>query len=317
MRYLVNITSEVAVEYASLLLSEILRFDVRAEIDLNQSGQVISYEEADLKCSKKPIKKSKLKRSYDLILVIGDDFNNAFLSDCKKCFIQVTTNFKEGKKINIKALNSFDRVYTDLPSYSKKNIHIGHFFNDVIRKHNFEEQTSDLPVIGISLTSKRNLDKVAKLVREASRKVDCTWSIYRNGIDINKLQNLEKVDFVSSQLDQLKNSAICIVDSELNSIASTLLNCPQITISSNIGFLGLRKSKALIINELLDEGLLRSFSSNQIEDIIDEIQLILNDHEYCASMLTAYQRFKEKVGTGPVIRETARDIVEWIEEDVA
>ena len=105
------------------------------------------------------------------------------------------------------------------------------------------------------------------------------------------------------------------MDSELNSIASIILNCPQILISIKAGFLGLRKPETIIINELLDEDLLSTFSLNQVEDIIKEIQSILTDHEYCASMLTAYQGFKEKVGTGPVIRETAREIVDWIEKD--
>ncbi len=324
MKYLIVTNSRESAEYAGLLISEINRFDVRAQVSVNTSkGRIEKLNETLVFSTKyKPLKKRNLQElDYDLIIVIGDSFDSSLLrkvslSRTLTCFFLLTKDHKVSPLIYKKALKNFSKVFVDIPVYELQNNseQIGHYLNDVIKKHNFIESHSERLTIGVLIKEKKNLANIKQLIRSYSdNSNNCTW--YLGGCFIDNKQMPNNVRVISNHLDLLKNANVVIVDSEIDSIGALLMNCPQISISGKHRLLGFSKAEKLLINEISGQKIIKSFRPNQFKLIEEELNLLIGDHEYCASMLAVYQNCKNKIGTQPVARSAAQSIIDWLEEN--
>ncbi|MEP1035114.1 hypothetical protein [Ekhidna sp.] len=327
MKYLIVTNSPESNNYAKLLAAELRRYDIRAEIFTNVNGRVEqSNENFEFPVKSKPIKSKHLKNSgFDLLIVIGETFDKRLVQKVTSrgaftCFFQLTLNYKDANSIYQSALTLFDKVFVDLPIHNPEanSNQIGHFLNDIIRKHHFSENYSDQLRIGALLSDEKNIGKLKKIIREFQKKSkECQWIVYVNmptEISKSRFRSLENVKVVDSELNLLKYANAVIVDSELDSIAAAFLNCPQISISGKYGIFGFTKTKKPLINECLKTDIIKNLIPNEHELIVGELSSLLNDHEHCASMMASYQKFKDKVGTQPVARTAAQMITEWLEE---
>lgn len=328
MKYLVNIACENATKYTSLLIDEIQRFDVRAEVYINRAGQVVAYVENQvLSSSQKPVKSSHFKSNdYDLLIVVGEHFNNVWkpstTKNIRSCFFQITSNYEKGTDVYVKAINQFDKVFVDQPIYPSnvRSEHIGHYLNDIIRKYEFNGDRSDRLTIAVLINQKRNINRIHRLVEAVTeQQTNCQWIVSSDGLnekDLFSLTQLDNCRFERMKLDQLKISNATIVDSQIDSITAALLNCPQVSVVTSQNIIGISKIQTPLVNRIIGEDLIKSVLPAKHELIITELFKIINDHEYCATLLEGYQRFKESVGAQPVTRNAARKIIEWLENDV-
>lgn len=325
MKYLVVTDTPESQDFAKLLIEEIRRFDVRSEIFVNKRRKVEKYDETNHEFDSKH---SSIKRQYlisqkfDLLIVVGEAFEAKLISKLKSigtktCYFQVTRDLSDGKRVNKQATRHFDKVFTDLPVYeSHPNLEcIGHFMSDVIRKHHFSENDSMMLNIGLLINQRKNTSKSTRFIKEFSKRHDCKWVIGGNARERLKsnTDSIKNIEISDNNLDLLKKVNAVIVDSEKDSICAALLNCPQISISGRYAPLSYSKRKSLI-NEVLNETLLNVYSPGETHQLENELKLLLNDHEYCASMMAGYQKFKDTVGTQPVCRMAVGKMIEWLEE---
>ncbi len=329
MKYLINITSDEAVNFSALLINEISRFDLRAQIFLNNDVEALENtdEERLLSSVSKTIDNRHFRiNDYDLLVVIGTEFgkigswkNNKGM---KTCFFQITNEYKRALEINRNAVAKFDKVFPDLPLYPKnsENIHLGYYLNDVIRKHEFEHAIDQQLTISFIVDYRSNLPAIVRLVRALSINYqDCKWVFSGKGInksDIPRFAGIKNIELAANKLNQLKKSNAVFVDSDISSITAALINCPQIYISNDRKYLGLSVSpRKPLINEFFDDEVIRPYLPQKPKELAKELDLLLNNHEYCATQLTSYQMLKEKIGANPVVREAAQKIVDWLEEE--
>ncbi|WP_436517504.1 hypothetical protein [Ekhidna sp. To15] len=327
MNYLIITSSPESKDCAEILTEEIRRFDIRAEIYCNSNSETtkVSEDGLEFEIAYSPIKPTFIQAiKFDLLVVIGESFDRNLIRRIKNqggktCYFLQTANYNTGIRSHRRALKSFDKAFVDLPIYDSvpKSEIIGHYLNDTIRKYEFSQTDSEGLVIGIVIGEHRNLNRLIYFVKIFSKRIkSCQWNIHSslaNEVIRSKLDSLN-VNLNSNKLDTLKNSNAVIVDSEIDSIAAAFMNCPQISISGKHGLLGFTKTEKPLVNEILGQNVVKNFKPNQFDLIQEELNLLLNNHEYCASMLASYQDFKNKIGTQPVVRTAAQTLVNWMEE---
>ncbi|MEO9482117.1 MAG: hypothetical protein ABJG47_01670 [Ekhidna sp.] len=327
MRYLIITNSQESSDFARLLANEIERFDIRSEIFTNSGKElrIHSNEECQFSSEYRRIKSAHLDQKFDLLCVIGSTFDGRLVSKLRKlqaktCFFQITADYSTGRKIYEQAFARFHKVYVDVPVYDLRTTSecIGHYVNDLIRKHDFKGETSEELRIGLLINKEANFKKIPNLIKSVSEKENtCRWLIggkEPSGKSIEYIKSFGNIDFVENRLDVLKSANAVILDSEQDSVAAALLNCPQISIAEEPGFLGFTKAAQSLINKVEGREIIKTFKSNEHEQVIGELDLVLNNHEYCATMMVGYQEFKEKLGAQPVARSAVQKITEWIEK---
>lgn len=329
MKYCIVTTCKESVDYAKLLATEILRFDIRAQLFANSGNSVIELgDELNFDSGYRRIKSSHFSiKTYDLFIVIGDRFDTKLLAKAKSAgiktsYFQITFDHSSGHKNYTLALKKFDRVFIDLPIYSDhpKSETMGHYLNDLIRKYDFADHETDQLKVGFLIGNKSRIPHFIKLIKKLSPTVSgCEWLI---GLDSSMdqiantgIESISNARVVGQKFDVLKYANVVIVDSEKDAISASFLNCPQVFMANKKGLFSFSKSKRSLINCVLNKDLIKNFPSNQYDSIAAELNLVLNDHEYCASMMAGYQEFKEKVGTQPVARNAAQKIIDWLEEE--
>ena len=308
MNYLILANSGSSIQYAHLLIDEILRYDVRASIFINHNRSISEYSESgvDFSTDGRAIKLKILKEySFDLIIIIGSAFSEKLVKRLrsvgrKVCFFQITLDYLEGYKTCLAATSCFDKVFVDIPFNLKSDkVHqIGSYQSDLIRKYDFSSSNADGLNIGILVRHGKNLSKLSKLKERLAKEIkDCRWHFYsdtnQKEFRISGLSG-KRDELSSSKLNLFKNANAVIVDSEEDSITAALMNCPQISISGKQGLFGLLPSRKILVNEVIGKKTIVGLKHTQYDLIKTELTRILNDHEYCASMLTDYQEFKRK-----------------------
>lgn len=326
MNYLIVTSSEEASNYAELLVKEIQRYDIRAVVFRNAGNTLRRYTEEDTNFAIKyeSIKsKQLLTQKIDLSIFVGETFDKRLVkrgrrNKGKACFLQMTDDYLSGIREYERAVTSFDKVLVDLPIYRSdlKSEHIGHYLSDSIRRHDFVDKRSEQLSIGILIRDTKNLNSLSKLTKTFSKARICKWNVYSDlskELVVSSFKELD-IEVYSNKLDALKYSNAVIVDSETDSMAAALMNCPQVSISGKWRLFGFSEEKHPIVNQVAHQEVIKNFKPNKIGLIKNELNLILSDHEYCASMLTAYQEVKEEIGTQPVTRTVAQKLVEWLED---
>ena len=125
----------------------------------------------------------------------------------------------------------------------------------------------------------------------------------------NKASNYQ---FIKS-LEGIKRANAAIVCSEQDSIRSAHLNCPHLILQESKGFWQKNQLESPLINDIVDTSLVKKIPTVNYDDIVNELNKILNNHQYCASHMHVYQSFKEIIGTEFVARKACKWILEWLE----
>ena len=327
MKYCIVTTCEESADYARLLVTEISRFDIRAEIFINSGNSMVERgDKVNFDSRFRGIKSNHFKANkYDLLAVIGDRFDSKLVASAKSTgvktsFFQITPDHSSGLKTHASAIKKFDKVFTDFPmDHHSTSEAIGHYLNDLIRKYDFDNHETDQLKVGLLIGNKK-IPEIIKLTESLTPVVgDCEWLI---GLDSSmdqsgksRLESVRNGRVLDQKLDVLKQSNAVIVDSEKDAVGAAFLNCPQIRIANKRSFFSFSTVRRTLINYVLSKELIKQIPLNQVNEIARALNLVLNDHEYCASIMTGYQAFKEKVGTQPVARNAAQKIIDWLEEE--
>lgn len=308
MRYFISAVSKDGKRFAKILAAELFRFDIRAQIN--------GFDELDLFDSGSKNVPAFDAKEYDLVIQIGPQLDAQILRKAiryriKSCLIAIdSTNLKTN------SVNKFDLVYWDIPIDSPKINYVGNYFLDLMNAHEYRELPPSANYRLGFLSSDPQLDRgTLKLLKELRYKYKEAKLFINEQSYVSK--ELKNVNFiVDSELNILKNCNLTITTNNTFSLKSALLNCPQVNIYSynKLGFRRLFKSKShLPVNQLLKKEVIPSFSSKKIPLIMDEIDQILTDHQYCARMMSDYQDIRAQLQS-PAARNMAKEIVDFMED---
>lgn len=329
MKYLILSDDIDLYEFELILIKEIRRFDIRAQVFVIRDGEIVKQVDETINPNSRNSltgKSSIIKNhQFDLIVNIGQDFNRK-LNICanslgtKSCYYKISKEYIKSDSLIRLAQNPLNKIFADLPIYNQNQqiSCIGHFTTDLIRTHDFNIPDSDELTLGILLGNSKNVKPCMSLMSKVSERInDCKWLINSEFLSDKiktQLKSTSTVEVVDSKLDLLKAANAVVLDSEQDAIVAALMNCPQVSIAGEKGFFGFSSTKSPLINNTLDNKLVKNFSPNHYEKLSDELLRIVNDHEYCATMMSGYQLFKDKIGSESVARNLARTMIEWLEE---
>lgn len=327
MNYLIIVNSEEAIAYAEPVLEAIQRHDVRASF-YKPIGKTLAEhsEHSDFSTAFKTPSKEELKRrELDMVIFVGESFDRKLARRIKEldilnCFLLITASPDKGQKAFSQASQIFDQIFTDVPIYPEceNSEQVGLYMSDVFRRSTFENE-DELLTIGMLIDDKKNLKNFIDFSKSYSKKhSECRWIVGGKAYtgDGNEYFKRQNIIVQEDTFQLLKQANAVIVDNQRKSMEAALLNCPQVTVAGKAGFLVSTKQWLPVINQVTKQNLIKNILSTKKDLIEDELDLILNNHEYCAEVLSGYQLFKDRVGMQPVARNIAQKITEWLEEKV-
>ena len=112
------------------------------------------------------------------------------------------------------------------------------------------------------------------------------------------------------EFELLKDCNACIVFDDRSSLLASLLNSPQALVKPNSSFF--KKSDNPLLNELLGRNLMTSMKPS---NVMNEVDQLVNDHEYSASILNSYQELREVIGAEPCFRKIGKVLIDFIEDN--
>lgn len=327
MNYLIIVNSDEAKAYAKPVLEALQSHDVRANF-YKLNGKMVEElsEHSDFSSAfKMPSREELKRRELDVVIFIGESFDRKLARrikelDIPSCFLLITSSSDKGQKVFPQASQIFDKIFIDVPIYHESGSGelVGLYMSDVFRRSTFENDDG-LLTIGMLVDDKKNLKNFIDFSKSYSKKYsECRWVVGGKACtgDRNEYFKRQNIIVQEDTFQLLKQSNVVIVDSQRKSMEAALLNCPQVTVAGKAGFLGSTKQWEPLINQVTEQNLVKNISLTKKDLIEAELDLILNNHEYCAEVLSGYQLFKDRVGMQPVARNIAQKITEWLEEKV-
>ena len=282
--------------FAYLLAREIFRYDVRASINGTDE-----FEEL----SDKHFKTISSKQDSSFIIYIGQHPRNR--SNSKRTSFVVSTSFTHNGSSSSRV-----KYYSVIPKHDLE--YQGCYLNDLIKSYSFQETIDQFENhrLGILLNNP-NFTFVKKLVLEAKKHQNLVLILPLEWERIGKFMD-KSIQFLP-KLDLLKNASAVVVDNNKDSLIAALLNCPQILLKPKPSFKDLfKKGEIDVVNKILESTFFKQYSSRSIGPIMNEVQLMLKNHEHYASFLAKYQEIREILGAESTARNIAKDIVSNLEE---
>lgn len=119
----------------------------------------------------------------------------------------------------------------------------------------------------------------------------------------------------------LKQCNAAIVTSGTATLETALLNCPQVVvyranpISVFVVKLMVKIKWISLVNLIANKEIVKELIQEKYnpEEVVNEINLIVNDQNYCAGMMADYQELRAKIGSERASLKAAHEIVEWLE----
>lgn len=285
------------------LVKEIERFDVRAEIK-----QVVSNQ----------IDKNSIKSfSPESIIYLGSATKYQKLNRLK-CLHFCIELISDKRVHSASKLHNFHKVFATSPAQFNfiklKQVAVEYLGNplvDILRTIHTSENPSITPVIAIHLGNDPNKTVIRRIKSLIQKKDNYSFIIISDGGALRNLDNSNcRRISPAEEYPMLKTSNVAITHSSTSILESLLLNVPQVVTHGPSNFLSFA-SRISAQKMIIEEEIAKSLSKE--EEIADEIDQILNDFEYCASMLDKYQIVREKIGMEPFFRRVAQQIVEEVE----
>lgn len=314
------------------LWKEIKRYDVRA--DIRYIGKEF-YEGDELAASlnsqyRWSVQLREELRSFspDLIAVLGFSGVNSqmikflktngakisFMQGMKDAFISK----KVGKISSLidKLLLVYPHEVAQLKQVGIDSVYIGNPQTDAIRVYDYDSNSlieNSGASVGIIL-NKKSLNKLKNWLTVLSDNMPEIQFIVASDEAFIKKNNIH---FVASAklLDLLKQCNVALVSPEF-SLSATLLNCPHLVLSTPKFYWFFEKNVSLV-NVLARKEQVKQYntSTKHLMKILLELDEILNNHQYYASIVQDLQKVKDQLGTEPVARKAGRILTEWIEEE--
>ncbi|WP_424961948.1 hypothetical protein [Ekhidna sp.] len=287
MNYLIVAENQLCSQLSAKLINEIRRFDIRHEIVVNPSNV------------KKQLKKSKL----DLLIIIGtsksvDLLNLAEKLKIKSCFFHQSLLDKTSRS---SSPSDMKRVYSDIPIIGTDTPNV-FLLSDIVRSldviNTEEVQSTEVAIFYSNASRKKLANRISASLTKTSP--DIEFSL----VDISRSLK----DAISTSLRS--NAAIAL--DQFSNVFAAYTNCPTVNVYQKSLFSKPDNEKS-VINRLLAGDAICNVRANNTESLADEINRVLNDHQYCAGIMQSYQELKSQIGIQPFARQAAQEIVDWLE----
>lgn len=126
---------------------------------------------------------------------------------------------------------------------------------------------------------------------------------------------------INKTYEILKQANAAIVTSGTATLETALLNCPQVVvykanpISIFIVRLMVKIKWISLVNLIADKEVVKELIQDRYNAsaVLSEINLILNDQNYCAGMLADYQELRGKIGNQRASANAATIVIDWLE----
>ena len=349
MKYLIVALDSFSDQFSALLVQQIRRADIRAEfvgvggIFFQEEIDELIFEYSKFSRSDERFFSFYRKRSLlrdlnrefstsrpDILIAVGSTrvsskiVNTAKSKGIKACLI--TNRVDSGSLLESNTLlKSLDRLLLTLPvdenySFPKHLIieYVGHPAMDLTRKFPFKstfQLDSNTVNVAICVPDDRtSLKGAIRVVKElASQKSEYTFWLDESLPNVGDLP--KNVNSRSShRYELLKHCNVAVCFSSLGTLEATIFNCPTMLVSKE----KLRQIDgwSCAPNLVTSTSIVKEFVGRRYaaEDVLAEVDLILKDQHYCATMLDEYQKVKNVIGHERASKKAARLIVDWLEE---
>lgn len=300
-----------------------------------------------LKKTLKELKRTIEQRNPDvLILVDFPGINLKLATHARKLGIKtcyyIAPKIWAWKEHRIKRIKKdVDQMFSILP-FEKAYFHergyeveyVGNPLIEAIREYPFEEIELNVGQAHIAVlpgSRKQEISSSATIINEIAR-VNPQYHFHIAGVDnvdFALYKNYSSGDNISLHFGKtynlLKVCNAAIVTSGTATLETALLNCPQVVVyranpvSVFIARLLVKVRWISLVNLIADKTVVKELIQEEYTPqlVMQEIEKILKDHQYCAGMLAEYQLIRDKIGNESASKNVAKRLVGWLDPELA
>lgn len=209
--------------------------------------------------------------------------------------------------------------------------YVGNPLMDTVRTFDYKElPTSGKQTVAVLPGSrKQEVEAAIPVVQEMATKKP-NYDFLVAGVDnlpaemYSSLDILENVKVINDRTyDILKVANAAVVTSGTATLEACLLSAPQVVVyktswlTYSIGKRLVKIDFISLVNliagrEVVKEMIQHDFNATTV---LEEVDRILNDADYCGNMMANYQEIKEKIGFEPASKRAADALVKWLDID--
>lgn len=352
MKYFLIAADPISSSHASLLIERLQKNDVRAEIagigDFRLEGEDIGISTKNRtqaspknsisnffsdRLTYKIAKRKIVSQKPDVLIIVGlSNLNLGTAKFARKKGIRTLLIANPDVIGRLSTLNKpcrfVDRVFVTLPSdlevVEELNVTVDFIGNpvlDLIGDFQFDSMFAlDQNEVNIAVLPGEDRKEFSEAVRLTKRLAaeapNCKFhmtSIDNSSISSfgsTKNANFRKVE----KYELMRHCNVAISLSSLETLEAVVLNCPQVFASNKK--LDKEREWSSLVNFVAKKEVVKELGGRKynVHAILDEINLILKDQHYCATMLDEYQEVKNVIGHERASKKAARIIVDWLEE---
>lgn len=290
----------------------------------------------------KEIKKAILSEKPDVLVLIDFAGMNLRLAkfakknNIKTCYY-ISPKIWAWKESRFKKIEKYvDKMLVIMPFekdyYQKKGFeveYVGNPLMDGIKAYEFDNKFQ-LPENQVNIavlpgSRPQEIHSSVKVVTEIAKQSPKMNFVIAAVDNVDKLLYQPYETISNAQLvfnktyEILKQSNAAIVTSGTATLETALLNCPQVVVyrANPISIFIARKLVKInwisLVNLIAQKTVVKELIQEEYnaENVLSELNNILKDHHYCATMLEKYQEIRSKIGYNNASREAARAVVEF------
>ncbi len=231
-----------------------------------------------------------------------------------------------------------DKMFVILPFevdyYKKKKFEVDYVGNpliDAIKDHEFDhsfqvkEEVAHIAVLPGS--RKQEISASVEVIRQVAKQAP-DYQFLIAGVDNvdNDLyapyRRIPNADVIFDKTYEiLKKANAAIVTSGTATLETALLNCPQVVVyranpvSIFIVRLLVKIKWVSLVNLIAQKEVVKELiqENYNAKAVLEELNLMLNDHQYCAGIMGDYQELRDKIGAEAASKKAAGMLVNWLE----
>lgn len=293
----------------------------------------------------KQLKKAILAEKPDVLILIDFAGMNLRLAKfaktngIKTCYY-ISPKIWAWKESRFNQIKKYvDKMLVILPFekeyYQQKGFEVEYVGNPLmgaIRAYEFDKEfqlaTNQVNIAVLPGSRKQEIKASAKNIHEIAKKSPNLNFVIAAVDNVDKslyqpYENIQNAQIIFNKTYEiLKQSNAAIVTSGTATLETALLNCPQVVVyrANPISVFIAKKLVKIqwisLVNLIAQKSVVQELIQEDYnaEKVLEELNKILKDHSYCASLLQEYQSLREVIGYQNASREAAGSITAWLEE---
>lgn len=276
-----------------------------------------------------------------LVLVDFPGFNLRMAKYAKQLGIKtcyyISPKIWAWKKGRIKTIRKVvDKMLVILPFevgfYEQLNFsveYVGNPLMDATRTYDFQEiETSDQPTIAVLPGSRmQEVRSAVPVIKEMARLRSDYQFLVAGVSNLPKAAYKALAEHSNVQMyydrayDLLKAANASVVTSGTATLEACLLSAPQVVVyktswlTYKIGRMVIKVPYLSLVNLIAEREVVRELIQEDFNahTVLEEVEKIIHDSQYCSRILDDYMQVKEKIGFEPASKRAARALNEWLE----